>query len=682
MDLPRGELTLEWVHGSCDVPGFAQEARRFGYLVGPRRADAAEEQDFHLNWRVGACGAFAMNAMAFSVPAYLGMPPDFMFARWFDLIAAASATLALLVGGSYFAERSWRSLQVGVLHIDTPVTLGILAAYVGSVGGWVAGVDGLKYFDFVAMFIFLMLAGRWVQQAAVARHRRKLLRDPSLSDTVLVDGKAALVADLKPGTVFEIKPGQACPVAAELAQPSASISLEWINGESEAHERALGQALPSGALNIGTRPITLVALENWEKSTLRGLLEARRGMEKRDLCLERLLRVYLAAVVAIGVAGALWWWLVRGDMVAGLQVMISIFVVSCPCALGVAAPFADELAAARAGGLGVFVRRLGLWKKLARVRKVIFDKTGTLTLENPTLVNAAVLVKLTEQQRAAARHLVAGNLHPVSRSLFDALGPGDDTFRSCEVVEEPGQGLAFTDESGVRWSLGRPAVGSTGVDAEFRMQDQVLAGFEFRDELRAETVEEVQRLAARGMAVHVLSGDRPEKLERVARQLGLGPQHCRASLTPDEKANIVAHLDDRDTLYIGDGANDSLAFDQAACSGSPVAGRSFLEHKADFYFAGHSMRFVTQLLDTALTHRVAVRRVFTFALLYNIATVVAGLNGQLSPLAAAVLMPLSSLCTLSIAGVTFRQADPKKHRSAQDQPEPQQTEVGVLAESC
>lgn len=135
--------------------------------------------------------------------------------------------------------------------------------------------------------------------------------------------------------------------------------------------------------------------------------------------------------------------------------------------------------------------------------------------------------------------------------------------------------------------------------------------------------------------------------------------HCLAttgthSLLPEQKADWVKAHDAHDTLYIGDGANDSLAFDAASCTGSPVSGRSFLEHKADFYFLGHSMKYANALLDIACQHRRAVHRVFGFALLYNIATVIAGLMGHLSPLAAAVLMPSSSVVTLSLVAWTFR----------------------------
>ncbi len=651
VDITCGEITLSWAKGAFSPVQFAQELQRFGYLLGPQRADAAANQDRGLERRAGVCGAFAMNAMAFSLPAYFGMPPDFAFANVFDLVAAASATLALLVGGSYFAERSWRSLRMGVLHIDTPITLGILAAYAGSVGGWLAGVEGLKYFDFVAMFIFLMLGGRWLQQVAVARNRRKLLRDPSIPETILIAGKPVLVAELKAGDAFEIIPGQAVPVASTLDDASAVVSLEWINGESEAQSRSAGQLLPSGALNISTRSIAATALETWQQSTLRKLLEARKPGELRDLWLEKLLRVYLIAVVLIGIAGAIAWWSITGDGSKALQVMISVFVVSCPCALGVAAPLADDIAASRAEKLGVFVRSLGLWKKLSRVRSVVFDKTGTLTLENPMLINPDSITGLDHAAHAALRHLVSGNLHPVSRSLFDAMGPGKDR-QEARVEEEIGQGLSFVDAEGVKWSLGRPQ--RDVADAVFMRDGQVVAGFSFRDQLRSESIQEFAALQKRGRKVVILSGDRESKVAEIAEQLRLKPDQWQHSLTPDQKAAWVAtHEADR-TLYVGDGANDSLAFDAALCAGSPVTGRSFLEHKADFYFLGHSLRFVTGLLDIATLHRKAVHRVFAFALTYNIATVIAGLMGHLSPLAAAVLMPLSSVATLSLVALTFR----------------------------
>lgn len=353
-------------------------------------------------------------------------------------------------------------------------------------------------------------------------------------------------------------------------------------------------------------------------------------------------------VVLIGIGGAVYWLLNGAGFAQALQVMISIFVVSCPCALGVAVPLAEELAVSRAERLGVFVRSLGLWKKLLRVRRVIFDKTGTLTLENPVLENAGVLLRLNDEARRALRTLVAGNLHPVSRSLFDAMGPGE-MVQGHEVTEIIGQGLALRDGEGTEWTLGR----GEGADAILQRQGVIIAGFRFRDELRAESVEEVQGLKSRGLEVCILSGDRETKVAHIAQQLGLDPQHWQALMKPEQKAAWIAQHDQDDTLYIGDGANDSLAFDASLCAGSPVSGRSFLEQKADFFFLGHSLRFSSGLLDTARVHRRATRRVFAFSVIYNVATVIAGLMGSLSPLAAAILMPLSSVVTLSLVALTF-----------------------------
>jgi len=659
IDVVRGEVRLTWAKGEFQPVEFARDLQAFGYLLGPpRTGEDQEKQSSGLERRMGLCGAFAMNAMAFSLPAYFGMPRDFMFAKWFDLIVAASATLSLLVGGSYFAGRAWRSLRMGALHIDTPIALGILAAYLGSMGGWIAGVASLKYFDFVAIFTFLMLAGRWAQQTAVDRNRRKLMRDSSVPESVTVlagDGaeKTKPVAALRSGDQFSIKSGQAIPVAAQLLSPRAAISLEWINGESEAQAREEGQLLPAGALNIGTRGIEASALETWEQSTLRKLLEARKPGEHRDLRLERLLRGYLAVVILIGIGGAVWWWSHGAGIEQALQVMISVFVVSCPCALGVAAPLADELAVSRAEKLGVFVRTLGLWKKLTRLKKAVFDKTGTLTLENPVLINPAALCALDAEAKTALRHLVSGNLHPVSRSLFDALGPGTQDMTG-EVVEEIGFGLSFTDERGRVWSLGRPQDGADA-DTQFLRDGAALAGFAFKDQLRAESVAEVKSLRElRGIDVFVLSGDREGKVAGLASQLDLPRSNWLSSMTPDAKAEWVKARNQDDTLYIGDGANDSLAFDAASCAGSPVSGRSFLEQKADFFFLGHNMGFISRLLDIAACHRRAVHAVFAFSVTYNIATAVTALFGHLSPLLAASLMPLSSVVTLSIVAFIFR----------------------------
>jgi Cu2+-exporting ATPase len=666
VDVVRGELKVAWRKGLFDLTAFAAELQGFGYLAGPPRLKGDQPSVSRaLERRMGLCGAFAMNAMAFSLPRYFGMPTDFAFASLFELVTIVSATLALLVGGSYFMDRAWRSLRSGVLHIDTPIAIGLLVAYVGSLGGWLAKVEELKYFDFVGTFTFLMLAGRWAQQASVERNRRKLMRDTSIPDSVEVKGaggqwQPSPLAELESGMRFRVPGGQTVPVACRLDGEEGVVSLEWINGESESLARERGQLLPSGALNIGSQTVEAVALETWEVSTLHRLLESKKQGEVRDQGLERILRWYLGSVLVIAIVGGTGWWLSGAELAKSLQVMISILVVSCPCALGVAIPLADELAASRAERMGVFVRKLGFWRRLNRVRRVVFDKTGTLTLENPVLVDESPLQGLEPQARAALRTLVAGNLHPVSRSVFDALGPGS-ILEEPETVEEIGKGTRLVAGDGSVWALGRPGWMAQGDgDVVFSEDGQTLATLSFREALRSESVAECRRLGEAGLEVHILSGDREAKVQDIAERLGLESSHWQSGMTPESKASW---LQDRDhtSLFVGDGANDSLAFDAALCSGSPVSGRSFLEQKADFFFMGHSLRFVSSLIDVARSHRRATHWAFGFAVSYNAAAVSVGLAGGLNPLLAAILMPASSVITLGLVGLAF---------AGRDRPEP------------
>jgi Cu2+-exporting ATPase len=282
-------------------------------------------------------------------------------------------------------------------------------------------------------------------------------------------------------------------------------------------------------------------------------------------------------------------------------------------------------------------------------------------MENPTLKNPEVLQTFTTEQTEALRALVSSNLHPVSRSLFDALGPsqGSAEARGFSSVEEVmGQGLRMKDSQNRAWILGRSSWVQDETDSEqgdsvFSCHGKVLARFDFEDALRPETSHACQVLKNAGCTLYLLSGDREEKVRKIAEALGIPSAACRARLTPEEKKCNVEALDANDTLYLGDGANDSLALEAALCCGSPVTGRNFLEHRADFYFLGNSLRFVPKLLEVARKRERAVTAVFAFASLYNAAAVALSLLGLMSPLLAAVLMPLSSVVTLGIVRGVF-----------------------------
>ena len=478
------------------------------------------------------------------------------------------------------------------------------------------------------------------------------------------------------GDVFAVDPGQVVPVLSRLFSEGATLGMEWISGESEAASARRGRLVPAGAMNCGQAAIELEAREPWADSLLAKLLRITPAGTARDATLERFLRGYIGVVLSLAVTGFCAWWAFTGALLPALQVLISVLVVSCPCASGVALPLCRDLATSRMRKLGIFIRDGELWAKLDHVRKIIFDKTGTLTLEAMSLLNPDSLRHLHSDESAVLLAMVNDSLHPVAGCLREQLlADRVEPVPASAIHEAIGLGLEM-EHGGATWRLGRPewAVMRTILSAEsareqgqsqrtglsalradciFTRDGEPLAAFRFGETARDDAREEIAALRGRGCEVFILSGDRRAKVEAMADRLHLPREQCLGELSPDEKAARVRTLDARDTLYLGDGANDSLAFDAAWISGTPAIDRGLLEQKAGFYFLGRGLNGVRALLDTAALRRRTARAVVAFAIAYNAVAVALCLAGFMSPLLAAILMPASSLVSLAIVFAGF-----------------------------
>lgn len=682
-----GQMRWSWEPGKFDGVAFARTLQQFNYLVGPAGSSRPEQAESRvLIRRVGLCTAFAMNVMLFALPAYFGMKSTEEYAGLFGTLQLAFATLSLLAGGGYFLGRAVRALREHVLHIDLPIALGIVGAYTGSLYGWLRGEEIYVYFDFVSAFIVLMLVGRWAQVAAVERNQRRLLSRQPAAPRVRVfadDGTATEVApeQLKTGQCFEVATGGMVPVDAKLETAEAALSLAWINGEAEPRTFRAGQHVMAGAQNLGQQAVRLVAVQAWDQSMLAELLRPQVREDYRHRLIERVIRCYLVLILVVAAAAGIGWAVASGDLLHAGAVVTAVLVVSCPCALGLAYPLAEEVATVALRRRGVFVRAGDVWPRLRKVRTVVFDKTGTLTLETPLLRNPEELAKLDAEARAALLALVQNNPHPVSRSLHEALlASGGGEALAGEVTEEIGQGVSLGG-----WSLGRAGwanlmnAGATEAEDPRRVCNllsdklgldgieagrggevvlvrggRVQAEFVFADTARADARAEVAALAGRGLQVVVLSGDRRGKVDALMRELGLPLDNGYAELTPREKAEWITQHDD--ALMLGDGANDSLAFDRALCRGTPVVHRGVLEQKADFYYLGRGIAGIRGLFEiNDARHRTQVA-LLVFMVAYNLLSVGMAVSGRMSPLVAAILMPLSSLATLAIVGWGMRGA--------------------------
>ena len=670
---PRSHsIELTWQRTAFALPAFAEALQKIGYRISPYSEDAANRNSTRqIANRLGLCGFFLLNTMLFTLPGYLGMGGDFFLAPLFQLLGALFATLSLIVGGGYFINRAWQAAKARVLHIDLPIAGGLLAAYFGSLIGCLTGYTNLIYFDFVATFVFLMLAGRWLQEFALEKNRSHLQRRKVGPREVTVlnsaqDGQRLPVDQVEDALAYSIEPGEINPVAAELLAPQGTLSLEWINGEAEPVVWAKEKTVPAGAINVGLHSLQFRAKESWPDSLLAQLLERPKDAFN-DQRLQQVLRWYIASVLVIAVLGSSAWLIGSGNILKATQVLISILVVSCPCALGVALPMCDEFATARLRRAGLFIKSAQIWERLRRVNTVVFDKTGTLTMDIPRLTKTDSVQQLDPPAAQALYQLVERNVHPVARSLCEALLAyqhqiADSTQqsaapRTASVEETIGKGVSWRDAGGNQWTLGTPdwQAGDTAAPdharSVLRQNGLLVADFDFIEDVRDDARATLASFRTRNMRTAILSGDALERVEAIAAQLDLPAKAARAKCSPSDKADWIAANAPQSALMIGDGANDSLAFDQAICRGTPVVDRSILEASADFFFFGRSLRCLPALFDTARARRRTVTTVFATAVCYNLAAIALCLAGSMHPLMAAILMPLSSIVTLSMAWI-------------------------------
>ncbi|MFK7984890.1 MAG: heavy metal translocating P-type ATPase metal-binding domain-containing protein [Sandaracinaceae bacterium] len=651
----RGRIELV-VDPGFDLFRWVEGVEGLGYLLGPALKTAARETD-DLTLRMGISIALAMNTMMLALAMYLGLSegPVYELARQITF-ALGSATV--LVGGSWFVKSAWRAARQGLVHLDLPIAVGIVLAFAGSVVSFFTRA-GADYFDTVAIFVALMLVGRWIQARIVARNRDRLLASDGVEGLLArrregAEVKLVRCVDLVEGDELMLAPGDLVPVAAELGT-AARMRLDWIDGESAPREFGAGQTAPAGAFHASDSAIVARCLTDFAESPLVDLLTPNDARTDGPGHLgDGIARLYVGAVLGLAAAGFLYWWSV-GTLGDAVSVSTAVLVVTCPCAFGIAAPLAHELVRARLQQAGLFARTTSLLSNAAAVTRVVFDKTGTLTTGTPQLASVASLAALNDGERAALLKLATQSTHPKSRAVVDALAQvGGRVLVSNDgdsVVQEAAGCGVQTRVDGRLHRLGRPDWAAPEhelpeSDLVYAIDGRPAAVMQTRETARPDAAEEIRRLEAAGYETWILSGDQTAKVRALAASLGVPADRAIGDASPEGKASWLAAHGPEQTLFVGDGINDSLAADVALVSGTPAVDRPFMAARSDFYFVTAGLEPIRAVLAASHRLRRVVRADLAFALTYNAGAVALALVGLVEPWVAAILMPLSSVATL------------------------------------
>ena len=652
-----GRAEIVWDSGRQDLRAWLREAESFGYRFGPPQKTGSASRTPALLMRLGVTTALAMNVMVFSFCYYLGLGREnAALYRLFGQLSLVFTALAVLVGGEVFFRAAWQGLRRGIAHLDLPIAAGLLLGFAGSTVAYLRHGPEAAYFDTVAVFATLMLTGRWLQERILERNRHALLAD-SGSDYLMArcvrDGTLAYVPyrEIQPGDELWVVPGDVVPVSGMLVSEPATVRLDWITGESAMRSVATGDLLEAGSIQAGSATMRVIARERFADSSLfRLLVRSAPPARPAPPGVRRHFGAFYVAAVFVLAATAFLVWSGHG-IDRAIRVAVAVLVVTCPCALGLAWPLANELAHLALRRRGIFVRQGDFFERARSIRRIVFDKTGTLTAGGVTLdaESRETLGRLAPEQKTILWNMATRSNHPLSRALEQSIDPAQIEFSpELEVCEVAGQGLEAIRD-GRRFRLGRRSfaerkTGSpvTFTEAVFSMDARECGVFRFEETLREDAREEVEHLERSGYTVFLLSGDTEERVERTAERLGIPADRALGGRTPDEKASWIRAHDRRDTLMVGDGLNDGPAFDAAFVTATPAIEHPALPGRADFYFLGEEVGAVRCALATAARLRWVWRGNLAFALSYNAFALVLCFMGVVTPLLAALLMPISS----------------------------------------
>lgn len=683
LDFTRARATLEWDPTRTKLSSLARTLGTLGYRPHPwRHGEVAllrRAEERRLWMRIGVAAAVTMNVMFLAIALYAGeyngIDPELeQLFRWASLLVFLPS-----VGWSAwpFFSGALASLRSGVLHMDLPLSLGILVGTGASALRVIQG-SGDVYFDSLAMLITLLLTARWFQRRGqrAAGEAAELLQALTSTTARVVEGeleKPLPVEALLPGMRVRVRANEPIPADGVVLEGASHLNRAVLSGESEPVPVKVGEAVFAGTQNLES-PLLIVLTATGEETRVGKLMRMMEEAAARRAPIvqlaDRLTGYFVASVLGVALLTALGWSFVGVD--AAITHVVALLIVTCPCALGMATPVALAVAIGRAARVGVLIKGGDAVERLARARHILLDKTGTLT------EGVMSLTSLHGDDRAKSLlfTLERASLHPLARAVVKALGE-QPLLEVSEVREVPGSGLLALLE-GQEVVLGAPRfLVERGIPLDGETQGrlervleqghtpvvlgvggEVWAVAGFGDPLRQDTQEALERLKALGFRVGILSGDDPKVVSRVGAALGLAPAQVRGGLSPEQKlAAVEAALLEGEVVMVGDGVNDAAALSAASVGIGVHGGAEASLAAADIFLTRPGLLPVVACVEGARATLGVVRRNLLFSAGYNLLGAGLAVAGWMGPLLAAVLMPFSSGTVVgsSLIGGGFRE---------------------------
>lgn len=658
VNVTERRLTLVWQGDKKRANDMLQAATKLGFRFSPiQDADAADAKQAREILRCMAAAGFAAgNIMVFSFALWFssrsamgGATRDMM--HWF---AALIALPTLVYAGRPFFTSAWNALRGGHTNMDVPISVALLLTTGVSLLETLRGSEHV-YFDSVTMLLFLLLVGRYLDARARARTRHAAADLLSLMEgtaTVLegMDTRRLPAKDITAGMALLVAKGEKI-LADGIATCDVLVDASIITGETLPQALQAGDKLLAGMINLDA-PFRMIAEKAQHDSLIGDIVALMQKAEQGNAHFVRLadrISRWYTPVVHLLALGAFIYWMFWGGLAwqPALMIAVTVLIITCPCALGLAVPVAQVVAGSRLFEAGVLLKSADALERLDKIDTVIFDKTGTLTTGLIVFDNAG---DFTADERGIMVSMAAQSRHPLSQAVAKSGEARADEIAAKEIAVEEiaGKGLKAV-VAGETCLLGSAAfVGVTAESKDYKIELWFRKGeappkrLVFTDTLFPDAVVEITQMKKR-YRVMMMSGDRYAVTADVAGKLGIDIFY--AAINPKEKFDILeAEMKKgHHVLMVGDGLNDAAALSFASVSMSPSSALDIAQNAADIVYQKPGIAAVRNVLETGKKTQNIVRQNFSMALLYNLCAVPLAMMGMVTPLIAAIAMSSSSL---------------------------------------
>lgn len=653
------ELMVTFREDRLPLPRLVELLRRIGY--GPQITSGTKPPARTPNMlliRVGVAGFIFGNTMMFAIPEYLGADSEAGLKTGFQWLTVLFSIPVVFFLSTDFFRSAWAGIRTRMVNIDQPIALGIVALWTRSLYEVISGY-GPGYFDSLAGLLFFLLVGRWYQ----AHTYRALRFDRTLEDflPLLVlrrteQGEAAVrVADLRLGDRIVVRDQELVPVDGILREGTGHIDNSFITGEPLPMRKAVGDTIKAGGRQRGAA-IEVEVLRSFADSRMKKLWAEQDSAHERPAMprlIDKVARRFTMAVLLIALGAGLYWW--GRDASQMWMVVTSVLIVACPCALALSMPFAYGHTVRLMGRRGLFLRGTEVVERMSRADLVVFDKTGTLTAREAHELRWHGGT-LGRTDHSVIEALARNSTHPLSTVIARELRVHAAERIVHDVREIAGQGIqgmvgdkairigsaAFCDAPEATRLNGEAHVHVT-IDGRHR------GHFAIRKQARDGMAAAVQELQAR-MGTALLTGDVQVDADLSAAFAG---SDIRTGCSPVDKQRAIRQYQEqgRRVLMVGDGLNDAGALAQADVGITVTETSAALTPASDAIMDADALpRLPGFLAFSRRAHRIVVTSLI-LSLCYNVVGVSVAVAGYLTPLFAAILMPLSSVTVVAFVSI-------------------------------